>query len=51
MDFDDYENNIEACALVIEDLKSEDPTVKVQAVSKLHSIAQLIGTFSLDLKV
>jgi len=43
MDFGDYENDIETIALVIEDLKSEDPTVKVQAVSKLYSVAQIIG--------
>jgi len=43
MDFSDYENDIETIALVIEDLKSEDPKVKVQAVSKLYSVAQIIG--------
>ncbi len=45
MDFGDYENDIETIALVIEDLKSEDPTVKVQAVSKLYSVGQIIGIF------
>jgi len=47
MEFTDYENDIETIALVIEDLKSEDPTIKVQAVSKLYSVAQIIGTLIL----
>jgi len=46
MDFGDYENDIETIALVIEDLKSEDPSVKVQAVSKLYSVGQVIGIFN-----
>jgi len=43
MDHD--ETDLESCALLIEDLKSEDPEVKINAVTKLHTLAALLGKF------
>ena len=37
-------DNISSIALLIDDLSHEDPSIKINALSKLTNIAQLIGT-------
>lgn len=41
MDHEEYDH--EAIALLIEDLKNEDPAIKLDAVGKLHHAAAVIG--------
>ncbi len=38
-------DNISSIALLIDDLSHEDPSIKINALSKLTNIAQLIGIF------
>ena len=38
-------DNISSIALLIDDLSHEDPSIKINALSKLINIAQLIGIF------
>ena len=38
-------DNISSIALLIDDLSHEDPSIKINALSKLTNISQLIGIF------
>lgn len=39
------EDNEEDCTIYIEELKSDDPNIKVNAVSKIASIAEILGLY------
>lgn len=39
----DLENNEEDCTIYIEELKSDDPNLKINAVSKVNNIADILG--------
>lgn len=39
----DYDTTEDEHALYIEDLKSDDSNLKINAVTKIHKIAQIIG--------
>jgi len=37
------EDNDEDCTIYIEELKSDDPNLKINAVGKIGSIAEILG--------
>lgn len=39
----EFENTDEDCTIYIEELKSDDPNLKINAVSKINNIAEILG--------
>ena len=48
MDFDQADDD---CTIYIEELKSDDPNLKINAVSKVNKIAEILGILILPINI